>query len=116
MMTIIKTKDGLKVNKTLNKLAEKLEKTYKSPNLKFGFTVGQFDGIWEFTIKNIKTNKGLVLKQDPRYNNCQMAYVYLRSIDDTNTQTAQPREDLSQYVRNTDLLEFCKRGISSIAK
>jgi hypothetical protein len=115
-MITIRTQNGLNANKTLNKLADKLEKTYKSPNLKFSFSVGQFDGIWEYTIKNIKTNRGLVLKQDPRYNNCQMAFVYLRSIDDTDTQTAQPTEDLRQYVKNEQLFQFVQACIKEFSK
>jgi hypothetical protein len=117
MITIIQRKNGLQANKTLNKLAEKLEKTYKSSkNLKFGFEMSRFDGLWEFKIKNTKTNKGLVLKEDPKYNNCQRAFVYLQSIDTTDTQTSQMREDLRQYVKNTDLFNFSKHCISAIAK
>jgi hypothetical protein len=115
-MITIKTQNGLQANKTLNKLADKLEKTYKSPNLKFGFDIGQFDGIWEYTIKNTKTNRGLVLKQDPRYTNCQLAYVYLRSIDDTPTQTAQCSEDLRQYVKNEQLFQFVGACIKEFSK
>ena len=116
-MITIKTKNGLQANKTLNKLADKLEKTYKSSkNIKFGFTLGQFDGIWEYTIKNVKTNRGVVLKENPSYDNCQMAFVYLRSIDDTDTQTAQPTEDLRQNVRNIDLFNFCKSCITEFSK
>ena len=115
-MITIKTQNGLQANKHLNKLADKLEKTYTSPNLNFSFCVGQFDGIWEYTIKNVKTNKGLVLKQDARYNNCQLAYVYFRSIDDTTTQTAQMSEDLKQYVKNEQLFSFVQACIKEFSK
>jgi len=116
MITVIKNMNGLQANKTLNKLASKLEKTYKSSkNLKFGFEIGKFDGIWEYSIKNIKTNKALVLKEDKRYNNCQMAFVYLQSFDTTDNGPAQHKEDLKQYVRNIDLYKFSQQVISTIA-
>ena len=111
MLIISKSKKGFQANKTLNKLASKLEKTYKTPNLKFGFEMG-IDGIWEFVVKNIKTNKALVLKENPEFNNCHMAFLYLQSFESP----AQPTEDLRQYVKNEQLFQFVQACIKEFSK
>jgi len=109
----IKTPNGIQANKELNKLADQLDKLYKnSKNIKRGFDMG-FDGTWEFVIKNTKTNRAVVFKQDPRTSNKQLAYVYARSFEGAN---AQPSEDVLYDIKNSDLLTFAKLLISQLSK
>ena len=109
----IKTPNGIQANTALNNLAAKLDKLYKkSNNIKRGFDMG-FDGTWEFVIKNTKTNRAVVLKQDPRTSNKQLAYVYARSFEGAN---AQPSEDVLYDIKNKDLVTFSKLIISQISK
>ena len=109
----IKTPNGIQANKELNKLADQLDKLYKnSKNIKRGFDMG-FDGTWEFVIKNTKTNRAVVFKQDPRTSSKQLAYIYARSFEGVN---AQPSEDVLYDIKNSDLLTFAKLLISQLSK
>ena len=109
----IKTPNGIQANKELNKLADQLDKLYKnSKNIKRGFDMG-FDGTWEFVIKNTKTNRAGVFKQDPRTSSKQLAYVYARAFEGVN---AQPSEDALYDIKNSDLLTFAKLLISQLSK
>ena len=109
----IKTPNGIQANKELNKLADQLDKLYKkSNNIKRGFDMG-FDGTWEFVIKNTKTNRAVVFKQDPRTSSKQLAYIYARSFEGVN---AQPSEDVLYDIKNSDLLTFAKLLISQLSK
>ena len=67
-----------------------------------------FDGTWEFVIKNTKTNRAVVFKQDPRTSNKQVAFVYARSFEGAN---AQPSEDVRYDIKNKDLVTFSKLAV-----
>ena len=110
MFTTIKTPNGIQANKTLNALAAKLEKKYQSSNnLKFGFDMG-FDGSWEFVIQNTKTDRALVLKQNPSNSNQQVAFIYATSFAN------QLSEDVRYDIKNKELFTFAQVVISQICK
>ena len=110
MLIISKNTSGFQANKSLNTLANKVEKLYKtSKNLKFHFEMG-YDGEWEYVIENTKTNKAIVLKQHPQIPNKQLAFIYLRSF------SSQPSEDVLYDIKNEDLVLFIQKGIPHICK
>ena len=110
MFTTIKTPNGIVANKTLNNVAAQLEKKYKtSKNLKFGFDMG-FDGVWEFVVQNTKTDRAIVIKQNPTSSNIQTAFVYARSFAN------QLSEDARYDIKNKEVLTFIQVVISQICK
>jgi len=110
MTNSISTPNGIKSNKTLNAVAAKLEKKYKtSKNLKFGFDMG-FDGVWEFVINNTKTDRAVVVKQHPNNSNIQAAFIYATSFKN------QLSEDARYDVKNKEVISFAQLVISEISK
>ena len=106
----INTPNGLQANKELNKLAAKLDKLYKnSKNVKRGFDIG-FDGAWEYVIHLTKTDRAIVIKQDPKYNHCQAVFIYATSFSN------QMSEDKFMHVANNNLLDFAQTTISLLSK
>jgi len=110
MLIISKNKTGFQANKALNQLADKLDKKYKSAkNIKSGFDMG-YDGVWEFVIKNTKTDKAIVLKQHPEFSNKQLAFVYMTSF------SSQQSHDVLYDIKNKDLMLFVEKIIPHLSK
>jgi len=107
---VFDTPNGLKANKNLNNLSAKLQKRYsKSVNIKIGFEIG-FDGIWELVIKNIKTDKAIVLKESNRAKAATEVFGYFESFEN------QPLHNELACVANTRLEEACISLISLMSK
>jgi hypothetical protein len=110
MFTTIQTPNGIVANKTLNNVAAQLKKKYKtSKNLKFGFDMG-FDGVWELVVQNTKTDRAVVIKQNPTDANIQTAFIYARSFAN------QPSDDGRYDIKNKEVLTFLQVVISQICK
>ena len=108
--TIIPTPNGLRANDTLNALAKKLEKKYKSSVsiIHFFFDV-DFDGLWSMTIEVKNKNKAVVLKES-NHKEAQWAFLYLTDFQN------QPIHDHHMLVRNSDLFDFVRTLITNIYK
>jgi hypothetical protein len=95
---LINTPGGVKRANKLNRLADQLknkslgDSRYKQ--VKVGFEMG-FDGVWEMVVKNTKTDRAIVLKENPQTGQV-LAFFYLQSF---STQAS----DNQQVVFQNDL-------------
>ncbi len=105
----ITTPNGIKANRTLNKLSEKLNKKYKNSNIKVGFEIG-FYGNWELIINNTKTDRAMVLKENGNTFGEQQVYLYTDSF--INQQT----HNKHWCVNNEVLGNVCNKLIPLLSK
>ena len=102
--------NGVKANDVLNKASKIIEPLYENnKDIVCGFDMG-FDGVWEYTVKNVKTNKAVVLKGVNGHTK-QKAFVYNQAFDQVDGMYAQVQPDKQYMVKNNNVVTFIKKAV-----